>query len=120
MDVNRYATKKTVAQGMLDVALLSVNVSQLKYILQVGEDHQFYTLLLTLLIISIVLQIIAGITFLVLAGLDISKDEHHRKANLLNNSAVIVIFMITFLNVIVSGLGVVDTANVDKTETMPE
>ena len=38
LDANRYATKKTIAQGMLDVALLTANASQLKYILQVGSQ----------------------------------------------------------------------------------
>ncbi len=43
---------------MLDVALLTANASQLKYVLQVGEEnHPFYTLMLTLIIISIVLQV---------------------------------------------------------------
>merc|ERR1711997_19102 len=37
LDANRYATKKTIAQGMLDVALLTANASQLKYVLQLGE-----------------------------------------------------------------------------------
>lgn len=57
MDANRYATKKTIAQGMLDIALLTANASQLKYILQVGEKHEFYTLMLTLITISIILQV---------------------------------------------------------------
>ena len=58
MDVNRYATKKTIAQGMLDVALLTANASQLKYVLQLGYDnHPFYTLMLTLIIISIIFQV---------------------------------------------------------------
>ena len=58
MDANRYATKKTIAQGMLDVALLTANASQLKYVLQVGEEaHPFYYLMLTLIITSIVLQV---------------------------------------------------------------
>ena len=35
LNTNRYATKKTIAQGMLDIALLSTNASQLKYVLQV-------------------------------------------------------------------------------------
>ena len=56
MDANRYATKKTIAQGMLDIALLSANSAKLKYILQVGEKHEFYTLMLTLISISIILQ----------------------------------------------------------------
>lgn len=57
MDANRYATKKTIAQGMLDIALLTANASQLKYILQVGEKHEFYTLMLTLITVSIILQV---------------------------------------------------------------
>merc|ERR1712241_1227382 len=61
LDANRYATKKTIAQGMLDVALLTANASQLKYVLQVGEKHEFYTLMLGLIITSIVLQVIIGV-----------------------------------------------------------
>lgn len=57
MDANRYATKKTIAQGMLDIALLTANASQLKYILQVGEQHEFYKLMVTLISLSIVLQV---------------------------------------------------------------
>lgn len=57
MDANRYATKKTIAQGMLDIALLTANASQLKYILQVGEKHEFYTLMLVLISLSIILQV---------------------------------------------------------------
>lgn len=57
MDANRYATKKTIAQGMLDIALLTANASQLKYILQVGHKHEFYTLMLTLISVSIIMQV---------------------------------------------------------------
>ena len=43
---------------MLDVALLTANASQLKYVLQVGEEHHpFYYLMLSLIIISLVLQV---------------------------------------------------------------
>ena len=57
IDANRYATKKTIAQGMLDIALLTANASQLKYILQVGERHEFYKLMLVLISLSIILQV---------------------------------------------------------------
>lgn len=59
MDANRYATKKTIAQGMLDIALLTANASQLKYILQVGQKHEFYTLMLILISVSIIMQVIS-------------------------------------------------------------
>ena len=37
LNANRYATKKTIAQGMLDIALLASNASQLKYVLTVSK-----------------------------------------------------------------------------------
>ena len=57
LDANRYATKKTIAQGMLDVALLTANASQLKYVLQLGDAHPFYELMVSLIVISILLQV---------------------------------------------------------------
>ncbi len=43
---------------MLDVALLTANASQLKYVLQLGEEkHEFYHLMLGLIILSIILQV---------------------------------------------------------------
>ncbi|KAG7174457.1 Ninjurin-1-like 1, partial [Homarus americanus] len=56
LDANNYATKKTVAQGMLDVALLTANASQLKYVLEVGEKHPYYTAMIILISFSLVLQ----------------------------------------------------------------
>nr|CAD7202959.1 unnamed protein product [Timema douglasi] len=56
LDANSYATKKTIAQGMLDIALLTANASQLKYVLQVGEKHEFYSLMVGLISVSIILQ----------------------------------------------------------------
>ncbi|XP_052743762.1 ninjurin-1 isoform X1 [Bicyclus anynana] len=70
LDANRYATKKTVAQGMLDIALLTSNASQLKYVLQVGPKHEFYMLLLVLISVSIILQASAGILALVISSMD--------------------------------------------------
>lgn len=55
--MNHYATKKTLAQGMLDLALLTANVSQLKYLLDVGDIHPYFHLLFPLIIISICLQV---------------------------------------------------------------
>lgn len=64
MDISKYSTKKSIAQGLLDISLLTANISQLKYVLQVGNRHEFYTLILTLLSISIFLQ--ASISFNIL------------------------------------------------------
>ena len=54
---NHYATRKTVAQGLLDVALLTTNATQLRFILSLDGNHEFYKLVLTFIIISILLQV---------------------------------------------------------------
>ena len=139
MDVNRYATKKTIAQGMLDVALLTANASQLKYVLQLGPDkHPFYTLMLSLIIISIVFQVstktLTHIPFkclrrvwivsadfqLVVAlfalTLNLTRDcrlydpSQHFAADLINNVSMGCAFIISSLNIFIVGFD--PTANV--------
>merc|ERR1719219_452869 len=105
LDANRYATKKTIAQGMLDVALLTANASQLKYVLQLGVDkHPFYHLMLGLIIVSIVLQVIVGILFLVIGGLNINEDTDQKYADILNDVITVLVFLITLVNIVINGL----------------
>ncbi|XP_016927353.1 ninjurin-1 isoform X6 [Drosophila suzukii] len=105
MDANRYATKKTIAQGMLDIALLTANASQLKYILQVGEQHQFYKLMLILISLSIVMQLLVGILFVVIGSLNINREQDQTAAVILNDVILVVVFIISVVNVIISGFG---------------
>ncbi|XP_046805888.1 ninjurin-1 isoform X3 [Lucilia cuprina] len=106
MDANRYATKKTIAQGMLDIALLTANASQLKYILQVGEQHQFYKLMLILISLSIVLQICAGLLLMIQSLVSIHKGKTERKvADVLNHVINGFIFLSVFVDVIKMNFG---------------
>ncbi|XP_015125041.1 ninjurin-2 isoform X2 [Diachasma alloeum] len=105
LDANRYATKKTIAQGMLDIALLTANASQLKYILQVGKQHEFYTLMLTLICVSIGLQAIVGLLFIAVGGLDINRRRDQWAANIINDVILIGVFVISLTNVAISGFG---------------
>uniref|UniRef100_A0A182JKU3 Ninjurin-2 n=1 Tax=Anopheles atroparvus TaxID=41427 RepID=A0A182JKU3_ANOAO len=102
MDANRYATKKTIAQGMLDIALLTANASQLKYILQVGDKHEFYGLMLTLISISIILQMLVGILFVVIGSLNINRKPDQTAAIVLNDiilvSAAMLAVILTLVN----------------------
>ncbi|XP_055903620.1 ninjurin-1 isoform X3 [Eupeodes corollae] len=105
MDANRYATKKTIAQGMLDIALLTANASQLKYILQVGEQHQFYKLMLILISLSIFLQILSGALSLSLSLLRdcrLHKAEFHSSANIINHVRTAFAFLTAMINLFIS------------------
>ncbi|KPJ03238.1 Ninjurin-2 [Papilio xuthus] len=106
LDANRYATKKTVAQGMLDIALLTSNASQLKYVLQVGQKHEFYTLLVILISVSIVLQVAMG---LVLLTLNLLRDcrfqqpRHRASAHTINYLTTATAFLLVGLMFVVIG-----------------
>uniref|UniRef100_A0A1B0CCH4 Uncharacterized protein n=1 Tax=Lutzomyia longipalpis TaxID=7200 RepID=A0A1B0CCH4_LUTLO len=127
MDANRYATKKTIAQGMLDIALLTANASQLKYILQVGmgalslsfnllrdcklhmpDYHKSanYINHLATCIAFIVTVLIVGILFIVIGSLNINRHKDQNAAVILNDVILILIFVISIDNVIISGFGI--------------
>ena len=59
--MNHYANKKSAAESMLDVALLMANASQLKAVLEQGPDFTFFIPLITLISISLFLQVLVGV-----------------------------------------------------------
>lgn len=61
LNMNRYANKKSAAESMLDVALLMANASQLKAVLEQGPNFSFYTPIITLISISLFLQVTVGV-----------------------------------------------------------
>ncbi|KAK8772721.1 hypothetical protein V5799_024039 [Amblyomma americanum] len=119
MNPNLYATKKTVAQGLLDVALLSVNATQLKNIIQRGEDHDFYTLLVVLISVSIGLQLLVGMVFLVLGFINVNKEKNQRLAEILNNVATAAVFAVTVLNILSASFDTRNAADVPPYQRRP-
>lgn len=53
---NTYAAKKTVAQGMMDVALITANANQLRYLIEYQRESPTFYLIMSLIIISLFLQ----------------------------------------------------------------
>ncbi|KAG8187173.1 hypothetical protein JTE90_020045 [Oedothorax gibbosus] len=112
LDANVYATKKTIAQGLLDVALLTANASQLKYLLQVGKEHEFYYVMLTLISLSIILQVLTGCLMLLVANTNLNEVKKQRRAENLNNAITVGVFLVAFLNIIISALGIKNSDDV--------
>ena len=100
-DLNLYSTKKNIAQGMLDLSLLSANCSQLKYLLFYAETHNYYYFLANLIciIVSIFLQIIIGILLIINVRHNVLYCRHQKKADSCCNCILIGIFLITIINV---------------------
>lgn len=105
-DVNVYQHKKTVAQGMMDIALLSANANQLRYVLESGGNHPYYYASLTLIGISLLLQVVVGVGLILNSRYNVSYETSMRKANRINNYTVLAIFLITVMNVFISAFGI--------------
>lgn len=138
MDINQFATRKTIAQGMLDLALLTANAAQLKRIMTIGPTHKFYYFLMTLIIVSICLQVVctflqispphirmqilgkfywktcvfqvvqAVIMCILAIVFDLSKVEEHRRTNIANNILLMVTIVSVAINILISTFDIAD------------
>ncbi|XP_064606343.1 ninjurin-2-like isoform X3 [Liolophura sinensis] len=99
-------TRKTIAEGLFDVALLMSNASQLNAILAAGSGAKFYSIILGFLITSIVLQLIVGGVLLAIATLEIKQDSGRKLHSTLNTVAVGLIGFITAVNIFITAFGV--------------
>jgi hypothetical protein len=122
LNVNTYTTRKTIAQGMLDLALLTANAAQLKRIMTIGNSHRFYTLLVTLITISICLQVViiikflfiniclkilfqifqACIMFILAIVFDLNKINEHQRTNIANNILLCSTIITVAINIVIS------------------
>jgi len=114
-DVNVYQHKKTLAQGMMDLALLSANANQMRYVLQTDGRHPYFYPSLVMISMSLLLQIAVGIGLIWNSVYNVKKHEQMCKANKANNWTVIGIFLVTILNVFISSFGVVDQIEINVT-----
>lgn len=96
---NTYAAKKTVAQGMMDIALITANANQLRYILEFGDRNTVFYVITMLIVISILLQVAVGVCLIFKGRYDMAGDSKQYQANRLNNYVVMGVFLVTIINV---------------------
>lgn len=106
INMNQYANKKSMAESMLDVALLMANAAQLKVVLEQGAEFTFYMPLIALLSISLSLQIIVGILLIFIVKWNLNDQSTHYKLNILENIATALVFIIVVVNVFITAFGV--------------
>ncbi|KAL9906546.1 ninjurin A isoform 4-T4 [Glossina fuscipes fuscipes] len=107
-DVNAYQHKKTLAQGMMDLALLSANANQLRYVLETYKRHPYYYPSIVFISMSIIFQVAVGVGLILNGKYNIKNKADICRANRINNYTVIGIFVITVVNVFISAFGVAD------------
>ncbi|CAJ1050732.1 ninjurin-1 [Xyrichtys novacula] len=106
LNMNHYANKKSAAESMLDVALLMANASQLKAVLEQGPDFTFYVPLITLISISLILQILVGILLIFIVKWNLNDERMHYRLNIMENVATAFVFIIVVVNVFITAFGV--------------
>ncbi|XP_030296311.1 ninjurin-2-like isoform X2 [Sparus aurata] len=105
LNMNLYATKKTVSEGMLDIALFLANITHMKTVIEQGAGYRYYIAVLTLISFSLALQIVAGVLIIIIARRDLNVVSNQKRLDYLNNLATGVIFATTVINFFVSFFG---------------
>ncbi|XP_022067316.1 ninjurin-2-like isoform X5 [Acanthochromis polyacanthus] len=105
LNMNLYATKKTAAEGMLDIALFLANITHMKTVIEQGAGYRYYAAVLTLISFSLALQIVAGILIIIIARRDLNEEANQKRLDSLNNTTTIIIFLIFVTNIFISVFG---------------
>ncbi|XP_034172314.2 ninjurin-A [Osmia lignaria lignaria] len=103
---NTYAAKKTVAQGMMDVALITANANQLRYLIEYQRYSPTFLIILSLIIISLMLQIAVGVSLIFKGRFDIKGQSKSLNARRINNYVVVGVFLITIINVFIAAFSI--------------
>ena len=61
---NSYAGNKNAAEGLMDIALLSANANQLRFLITYNHDASTFYVSITLVAVSLIMQIMVGIALI--------------------------------------------------------
>uniref|UniRef100_A0A3Q0SIF0 Ninjurin 1 n=1 Tax=Amphilophus citrinellus TaxID=61819 RepID=A0A3Q0SIF0_AMPCI len=106
LNMNNYANKKSAAESMLDVALLMANASQLKAVIEQGPNFTFYVPLITLISISLILQIVVGVLLIFIVKWNLNDESNHYRLDIMENVSTACVFVIVVINVFITAFGV--------------
>jgi hypothetical protein len=111
----KFKHKKAVAQGMLDLALLSSNAQQLRLILDYKERNNYFFISISCIVLSIVLQIIVAVAFILKFKVlnryyledpdEMSRKKDFERSARFDNFITLGILFITIINVFMTAFG---------------
>ncbi|XP_069807600.1 ninjurin-2 [Dendropsophus ebraccatus] len=106
LNINHYATKKSLAESMLDVALFMANAAQLKAVLEQGPSFTYYVTLITLISLSLALQVVIGILLIIIARKNLNDVSKQPGLDVMNNVATALVFVTVLINIFITAFGV--------------
>jgi len=90
---------------MMDVSLLTSNATQLRSVLS-NPHHDFHTLLLVLISLSIIFQVTSGVLMIVSdfykTQVKVTDQQNQRKRKVLNFISLALVMIVTALNIMIS------------------
>ncbi|XP_037807776.1 ninjurin-1 [Lucilia sericata] len=99
---NSYAENKNTAEGLMDIALLSANANQLRFLITYNHDASTYYISITLVALSLLMQILVGIAL-------IFKRRFRRCRNKRYNEFILGgVFIITVVNILLAAFTTTD------------
>ncbi|XP_016967243.1 ninjurin-B [Drosophila biarmipes] len=102
---NSYATNKNVAEGLMDIALLSANANQLRFLITYNDKASTYVYSMIMVILSLVLQLLVGIMLIFKRRLKRFKNRSYERTN---DLLVMGVFMITVINILLAAFTTTD------------
>lgn len=123
---NAFSDRKNLVRGLCDASLIAANISQLRAVLDSDHDNKFYTSLLTLIGLSLLLHVCFGIIiqmWLEKKNCEIQKEgvtqsvscsnndcKHCKRYQMYDVLSILVVFFLVVFNVAISGLGLPTTS----------
>uniref|UniRef100_A0A4Y0BK15 Ninjurin n=1 Tax=Anopheles funestus TaxID=62324 RepID=A0A4Y0BK15_ANOFN len=101
-ELSSFVQKKSFAQNMMDIALLSANTNQLRYVIDLGDKHPYYMTSLMLIIVSLVMQVVVGLSMVYVNRYNMKNTTEMKAASHMNNLSVAGVFLVTLVNVFIS------------------
>ncbi|XP_069759671.1 ninjurin-2-like isoform X2 [Narcine bancroftii] len=101
---NKYATIKSMAEGMLDVTLLMSNAKQLALVINQGSEYKFYIPLIVLICLCLLIQVVIFLFIIFIAKTNVNEVEKQKKLNQWNIIVTFLVGTTLFLNVFITAL----------------
>ncbi|XP_067855823.1 ninjurin-2-like isoform X2 [Heptranchias perlo] len=105
LNFNHYATIKSMAEGLLDAALLMSNATQLFTVIEQGPRFNYYIALIVLISLSLTLQVVIFVLLIFIAKTNVNEVDNQKKLNLLNKIATLLVGAALLMNVFITALG---------------
>lgn len=102
---NFYSNKKAYATGMLDLALITTNFTQLKQQIESKslECKPLDTIIITCICLSLILQFTCAVLLVfTVKHLDFNNDKIRKRSESLNDITTILILIITIINIFIN------------------